>query len=395
MKKNKLLATWFVTTLLLSSIWSVWAEYYTWGSKCFDETNWTYIEWCKETKMNNSDWIQTLSMEKSNPLFIYDKELDDGTILKPIYIFIQNENSNKSWIDYNIDIKLDTEKIEIAKEVFLEWNDTNNDILDIDEVEWMILLSGKIAWHIDWWVIMIEDNWLENIIINWEDVDFNETTRFKTEDNIEVIITKWLNEDTKKILEYYKNEINEKREEYKSEVKEFISEKREEYKDIFSKYKEDAEELYQKYASEYKILEAKFYEEWITEEEKEELKKTLVELKKKYREVRDNILKDKKENVSELKAEIKEKRENYKDKYKKVFKNKYEKTIKKISTDKLKLINEKIDKLVEKYEANNSLSDDKKAMLLWQLDALKNLIDDVLLEENNPEINEIMDMLNQ
>ncbi len=63
-----------------------------------------------------------------------------------------------------------------------------------------------------------------------------------------------------------------------------------------------------------------------------------------------------------------------KEKYKKVFKEKLANKLEKVSIEKLKKLNERIEKIIDKTMENENISDNKKEKLVGQLLALKEVI---------------------
>ena len=63
-----------------------------------------------------------------------------------------------------------------------------------------------------------------------------------------------------------------------------------------------------------------------------------------------------------------------KEKYKKIFKEKLANKLEKISIENLEKLNERIEKIIEKTIENEKMTDEKKEKLIWQLLALKEVI---------------------
>lgn len=344
-----------------------------------DTERW-YVQWEKESREMKPEFRNTMytgwnpNFDESTWDRINDnwQEIEVKPLLKPLYVFIQNENYDKSGLEYKIEIDVNS-KIDLMKKVLLEEND------NIDINGRIVTFKWKIAWHIDSWIFRILDEWIKSIKINWTEINFEDTTKFTTDNNIQVIITKGLNDDTKKILEYYGESVNQWQE---------MREERDNIRENSDRgsLKEELNILIQKY-SELRKNNA-------SQEELDTVKNQIVEVQNKIRELSQTIMTDKtdinKALVNEKKdfiEKIKTKREEYKPKYKDVFIKKIGWVLDKLSNDKLNLILKKIDTMISQVESNTKISSDKKDILLSQLDALKEIISEKLDITISEEIN--------
>ena len=161
---------------------------------------------------------------------------------------------------------------------------------------------------------------------------------------------------------------DEEKKEHKEDMKEEREERKEEMKNWMKGHFEKVKEIVWDDTPEAKAFleKAKELHSWMKEGKKEkkwEMKKERGE----YKEAR-----------TEKKEEYKEKKFELRMKYKKAFAEKLTTRLDKISDVKLETIVVKIDAMIEKFESNDKLSEDKKEKLLAQLGGLKDVINEKL-----------------
>lgn len=338
-------------------------------SKIDEKLKWYYADVnYLNSNMNSSAasniWIYKTKIRMLEELkrnYLKKETIDDSNVqVKPIYIFIQNKD--KAWTEYKIKIDfLENENNQIIKNIrpiLLEKENQQDNF----SINWnAMLLNWKIAGNIDWSMALIQDNNITKIKINWKEIDFLETTRFKTDENIEVIITKGYNEDAKKIMDYAKNSIKtsrDKLDEKREEVKIQNNVKKEENGEKRIEQKEDKNE---------------YKEKMIERQEKEKTEDEKIKFQNK---ISDEKFEDKKENINT-------KREEFKNKYRAPLTKKLSSAIDKISDEKLKIVLEKVNLMIVKFEENDKLTEDKKENIIAQLEVLKELINAKINSEND------------
>jgi len=272
----------------------------------------------------------------------------------------------------------------------------------------------------DWKLIKYDNCWVKN---EPKKPNFTDWEYWKIKKNLYQKVKKWeisKDEMKNKIIEVKKNMKERYKEEYKKykdtieNNKKTFKEEVKKMKGAFSELSKEVQEKIKNIREEWNKLRKEIIEKLkdknLTLEKREDLRKEIYNINnnisEKIKELvswNEKALKviEKREelnrknsilrmNKDELKKEYRWKRDELVQKYKKKFVSKLSSKITKLSTKKLEKVNWKIDKMIDKFEANTKISDSKKDKILAQLISLKELITEEL--DNREVINDEIDL---
>ena len=273
------------------------------------------------------------------------------------------------------------------------------------------------TWIATW--LLISASWVSAMEMSWESSMGTKKVQIQWSVNTWAVVNKMKEkkQEINKLKKERKDFVKEKRNEIKNNIHEFRDMHKEEMKKVFkSLWKEVKTELMQihkKYKDQAKKLIEELKDNKISFADKLKIREQLEKLREeKFNEIKEKVAnddnakklveirkavfeknKDLREKISEKRKEFREKRAKVIEKYKLLLINKVWNRIDKMPKDKLEKINERIDKMYEKIDSSNKLTQERKEKLLAILEWLKETINEklkILETESSDVLDEVL-----